>query len=237
MNMERKSFWDIPVVEIQAINSVDFPGRLACVLFTQGCPWKCEYCQNINLRSQGECIPWEEIETTLPEMISVINGVVVSGCEPTLHPEICNLLSWIRGLGFSVAIHTNGFNPDMLLYILRKKLVDYVAMDIKAAPANYDRITQTVNACLKVSRSIDIILNSGIDYEFRTTWHPLVLSEKELMEIMRTAAKSGIKKYYLQKFQSQRVSNAEPVESPAFPAFSPAIVGEAHMLFPVFDVR
>lgn len=235
--MERKIFWDIPVAGIQGMTAVDFPGRLACVLFTRGCPWKCRYCHNDSLRFQGECMPWEEIETFLRERVGFLDGVVISGGEPTLHPELCSLLAWIRELGYAVAIHTNGFYPNMLSSILRKNLADYVAMDIKAPPAAYDRITQTENACIEVSRSISIILGSGIDYEFRTTWHPLVLSENELMETLRTAAKSGVKKYYLQQFHSKGVSDTELAESPAFQAFPPAIVNEARMLFPVFDVR
>jgi pyruvate formate lyase activating enzyme len=237
MDSGQKSFWEIPVAGIQAMTAVDFPGKLACVLFTRGCPWKCRYCQNDSLRFQGECMPWEEIETFLAKRIGFLDGVVISGGEPLLHPELYSLLAWIHELGFSVAIHTNGFYPNMLQCILRKNLVDYVAMDIKAPPAAYDRITQTENACLEVSRSISIILESGIDYEFRTTWHPSVLSEIELIETLRTAAKSGIKKYYLQQFHSEGVSDSELAESPAFKAFPPAIVSEARMLFPVFDVR
>jgi pyruvate formate lyase activating enzyme len=237
MDLERKSFWDIPVAGIQSITAIDFPGRLACVLFTRGCPWKCRYCHNDSLRFQGECMPWEEIETFLRERSGFLEGVVISGGEPTLHPELCGLLSWIRELGFSASIHTNGFFPDMLRCILKKNLVDYVAMDIKAPPAAYHRITQTENACVEVSRSIKIILESGVNYEFRTTWHPSVLSENELMETMRSAAKSGIKKYYLQQFHNQGVSDTELAESPSFHAFPPAILNEARTLFPVFDVR
>jgi pyruvate formate lyase activating enzyme len=237
MDMERKSFWDIPVAGIQALTAIDFPGRLSCVLFTRGCPWKCRYCQNNSLRFAGECMPWEITEAFLLKRIGFLEGVVISGGEPTLHPELSDLLAWIRELGFAVAIHTNGFFPDMLSCLLRKKLVDYVAMDIKAPPAAYDRITQTENACFEVSKSINIILSSGVDYEFRTTWHPSVLSENELMETLRSAAKSGIKKYYLQQFHSQGVSDPELAESPAFHAFPPAIVSEARMLFPVFEVR
>jgi pyruvate formate lyase activating enzyme len=235
--MEEKSFWKIPVAEIQAINAIDLPGRLACVLFTKGCPWKCRDCQYHNLQFIGNCIPWKEIDTLLPELRGFLKGVVISGCEPTLHPELWNLLSWIRGLGFAVAIHTSGFNPFMLSRILTKKMVDFVTMDIKAPPDAYDRITQTENACLKVSRSISIILDSGVDYEFRTTWNPSVLTENELMETMRKASKSGIKKFCLQKFNNHNVSNCEPVAQSAYQAFPPSIVGEARMLFPVFDVR
>ena len=234
--MERKSFWDIPVAGIQSMTAIDFPGRLACVLFTRGCSWKCRYCHNDSLRFEGECMPWEEIETMLSDRVGFLEGVVVSGGEPLLHPELCNLLSWIRSLGFAVAIHTSGSCPDMLLRILKKKLVDYVAMDIKAPPAAYQRITQKENACIEVSRSINVILESGVEYEFRTTWHPLVLSENELAETMRAAAKIGIKRYYLQQFNGRGVTDSELVDAPAR-AFSPAILSEARSLFPVFDVR
>ena len=237
MDASLNSFHDIPVAGIQAMTTIDFPGKIAAILFTRGCPWNCRYCHNSDLRREGETIPWERIESFLRERVGFLDGVVVSGGEPTLHPGLPALLEWLRGMGYATAIHTNGYYPAMLLHILRKGLADYVAMDIKAPPAVYDRITRIPNTCIEVSRSISIILTSGVEHEFRTTWHPAVLSETELLDTVRTASRIGVKRYYLQRFQSLGVEDQELAESSEQFALPPAVVEEARRLFTSFDVR
>ena len=125
----------------------------------------------------------------------------------------------------------------MLLHLFRKGIVDYVAMDIKAPPAIYDRITRSPNTCIEVSRSISIILGSGVAHEFRTTWHPAVLSESELMDIVHTASNIGIKRYFLQRFQSGGVEDRELAENPESFTVPPNVVDEARRLFAGFEVR
>ncbi len=228
---------DIPVAGIQAMTTIDFPGRLAAVFFTRGCSWKCRYCHNSYLRHDGEIVPWDEIEAFLSDRKGFLEGVVVSGGEPTMHPGLPSFLGRIRDLGYATAIHTNGANPAMLLHILKRGLVEYVAMDIKAPPAVYDRVTCMENTCIEASRSISIILNSGVEYEFRTTWHPSVLSESELLDTVRTVSRIGVKRYYLQQFHSQGVDDPELSENEVEHSFPPSVVSEARRLFPVFDVR
>ena len=237
MDASLNSFHDIPVAGIQAMTTIDFPGKIAAILFTRGCPWNCRYCHNSKLRRDGDHIPWDQIESFLRERAGFLEGVVVSGGEPTFHKNLPALLAWLRGLGFATAIHTNGSSPAMLLHILRKGVVDYVAMDIKAPPAVYDRITRIPNTCIEVSRSISIILKSGVEHEFRTTWHPAVLSETELLDTVRTASRIGVKRYYLQQFQNLGVEDPELAESTEHFAFPPAVVDEARRLFTSFDVR
>lgn len=227
-------YHDIPVAGIQPLTTIDFPGRLAAVIFTCGCPWNCRYCHNSSLRASGESIEWEGIEDFFRARVGFLEGVVLSGGEPTLHPHLPDLLAWLRELGYAVALHTNGFNPAMLLNILRKNLLDYVAMDIKAPPAVYDRVTRTPNSCIEASRSIKIILDSGVNYEFRTTWHPAVLSEYELLDIIRVASMVGVRSFFIQRFRSDGVADRELTEYAALPQ---NVLDTARNRFPVFDVR
>jgi pyruvate formate lyase activating enzyme len=219
------------------MTTIDFPGKIAAVLFTRGCPWNCRYCHNSGIRRDGECVSWDQVESFLRERAGFLEGVVVSGGEPTFHRNLPALLMWLRGLGYATAIHTNGYSPSMLLHILKKGLADYIAMDIKAPPAVYDRVTRIPNTCIGVSRSINIILESGVDYEFRTTWHPSVLSEHELLETVRAASLVGVKRLFIQRFRSAGVEDQELVQGPECEFVPEEIVKEASRLFPVFAVR
>ena len=230
----------IPIAGIQAMTTIDFPGKLAAVFFSRGCPWKCRYCHNPDLRSNGngsEGVPQQELHEFLERRAGFLEGIVLSGGEPTLHTRLPDFLRWIRGFGYATALHTNGYYPKMLNRIVRKKLVDYIAMDIKAPPAVYDRVTGTKNSCIAVARSIEIILASGIEYEFRTTYHPAVLSEQELMEIVRIVSSVGGKRYYLQKFRSSGVEDEELTDSCEIGILPDTVVDEARRLFEEFDVR
>lgn len=230
-------FRGIPVAGIEPMTTIDFPGKLAAVLFTRGCPWNCRYCHNSALREMGECLSWEKIETFFRERAGFLDGVVISGGEPLLHPEMYGLLAWLRELGYATAVHTNGYYPGMLLSLLKKNLVDYIAMDIKAPPKIYDRVTRTPDTCIKVARSISVILESGVDYEFRTTWHPSVLSECELLDTVRAVSVVGGKRFYIQRFQRNGVGDPELADGPDCGQIPEEIVEEARKLFPVFEIR
>lgn len=226
---------DIPVAGIQPMTTIDFPGKLAAVLFTRGCSWNCRYCHNSTLlHGDGERLGWESIEEFFRERAGFLEGVVLSGGEPTLHRNLPDLLAWLRGMGYATALHTNGSHPAMLLHVLRKGLVDFVAMDIKAPPTIYDRVTRTPNTCIEAARSIRIILDSGVDYEFRTTWHPDILSECELIDTLRAASLVGIRTFYLQRFRQTGVADPDLSEYATLPQ---GALDEARKLFPVFDVR
>lgn len=235
--VSQDDFRSIPVAGLQPMTTIDFPGRLAAVLFTRGCPWNCRYCHNSGLRGEGEILSWEHIETFFRDRAGFLDGVVVSGGEPLLHPGIPGLLAWLRSLGYATAVHTNGSYPATLLAVLKKGLVDYVAMDIKAPPAIYDRVTRVSNTCIEVARSISLILESGVDYEFRTTWHPSVLTECELMDTVRAASLVGVKKFFIQRFRPDGVADIELAEAPGCGIVPPDVLTEARRRFPVFEVR
>ncbi|MBT4484319.1 MAG: anaerobic ribonucleoside-triphosphate reductase activating protein [Candidatus Latescibacteria bacterium] len=239
MSLVQKIPCDSPIVGIQSLTAIDFPGKIAGVFFTRGCPWKCRYCQNPSLSESDlkSSLSRNDIEEFLRSRKEFLDGIVISGGEPTIHSSLCDLLAWVRDYGYSTAIHTNGGFPEMLRCILKKRLVDYIAMDIKAPPAAYDRVTQVHNTGIAVSRSIKIILSSNIDYEFRTTYHPDILSEKELIDTMRAISCAGAKRYFLQRFRTKGVMDQELVQGGDVVTIPQAAINEAQMLFEEFEVR
>ena len=230
---------DVPVAGIQPVTTIDFPGRMAAVFFTQGCPWNCRYCHNPSCRLpvSSNTFSRQHIESFLAERSDFLDGVVISGGEPTLHPALPYFLEWIREFGYMTALHTNGYNPEMLRYLLKHELLDYVAMDVKAAPALYDRITRVQNTCVNASWSISAILTSGIDHEFRTTWHPLLMTEKELLDTIRAVYSAGGRRFYLQRFRAQGVADEELVQFGDVVNVPETVLKTARKLFSEFDVR
>ncbi len=234
-----KTIYNIPVVGIQKLTTIDFPGHIAAVLFTSGCPWKCRYCHNPELRnfSKENQITLNTIEDFLKSREGYLDGVVISGGEPTLHSSLPEILSFIKKTGYKTAIHTNGFYPDMLRLIIQNGLVDFVAMDVKGTPRAYDRITQCKETCYPVSKSIEIIVSSNIEYEFRTTYHPFVLSEEELLDTMRAISCTGCKRYYIQQFQKEGVRDKELVNNYEIVSIPESAVKLGQKLFPEFGTR
>ena len=230
---------DIPVAGIQKLTTIDFPDHIAAVLFTSGCPWNCRYCHNPDLRSNSNkyYISWNSIENFLKSRKGYLDGIVISGGEPTLHSYLPEFLKLIRQVGYKTAIHTNGFYPEMLQQIINKGLIDYIAMDIKGPPRAYDRITRSSVTCLPVSKSVKMIISSGIEYEFRTTYHPAVLSEEELMDTMKAILSAGCKKYYLQKFRKKGVRDEELVNSYDVVSLPESAINFGQKLFPEFGTR
>lgn len=239
MNTVQQAVSDMPIAGIQAMTTIDFPGKIASVFFTRGCPWLCRYCHNPELRNGDpkDIIPFAEIEDFLRKRADFLEGIVISGGEPTLHSSLPDFLQWIRDFGYSTCLHTNGCSPRILTRILKKKLVDYIAMDVKAPPAAYDRVTGMGNTGIEAARSIELILSSGIEYEFRTTYHPDILSVEELLDIIHAVYSAGARRYFLQRFKSQGVKDRELVKRGEISFFPENVVKEAERLFDVFEVR
>ncbi|MCD6308127.1 MAG: anaerobic ribonucleoside-triphosphate reductase activating protein [Candidatus Latescibacteria bacterium] len=239
MEKHVKGLADVPIAGIQPLTTIDFPGRVAAVIFTRGCPWACRYCHNATLRESGigESLSIESVMDFLEDRAGFLDGVVLSGGEPTLHSSLPSLLKMIRSLGFQTAIHTNGNFPGMLQTILGRRLIDYVAMDVKAPPRIYDRVTGGSNTGFAVSRSIDIILSSGVEYEFRTTFHPAILTEQELMDTVHVVAAVGARRYYLQQFRSRGVADPDLVQYGDIAPIPENVINEARRLFDTFEVR
>lgn len=181
---------------------VDWDGKLVSVIFLGGCNFKCPFCQNYKLAEDSKIlkeIPWKTIAQKLTEKKEWLDGVVISGGEPCLHPEIYGLCRKIKNLGFKIKIDTNGYYPYILMRLIDNKLIDYVAMDIKTAfDQRYSKACGRKLDLLLIKRTIKLLLSDIIDYEFRTTLVRNMIGEAEIKQIIRIIAKA--KMYVLQQF-------------------------------------
>jgi pyruvate formate lyase activating enzyme len=181
---------------------LDWDGKITSVIFVPNCDFRCPYCSNSSLIKKIESLPpldLEIIDEFLIKRQNFIDGVVITGGEPTLQPDLPNYIRHLKSLGFLIKLDTNGSNPQMLKNLLSGKLLDYMAMDIKAPlDERYYKVAAAQVDLNKIKESIRILLDSDIDYEFRTTICPAFLSEKDIEDIAR--AISGAKKYVLQQF-------------------------------------
>ncbi len=157
----------------QKMTLLDFPGKVACTLFTGGCNYRCPFCHNALLVTQIEdagAYTDDEILTFLNKRIGLLDGVAITGGEPLLQPDLPEFIRRVKALGYAVKLDTNGSFPDRLQALLEEKLIDYVAMDIKNSKEKY---AQTIGLAeydtSAVEQSVEILKSSGIDYEFRTT--------------------------------------------------------------------
>ncbi len=190
---------------LQKFSMIDYPDKIACIVFTQGCNFRCPYCHNPELVKPemfGESLSEEEFFDFLKERVGKLDAVSITGGEPTLQYDLIEFIKKIRDLGFLIKLDTNGTNPDMLKEIIDQKLVNYLAMDIKAPFSKYEEITKMPVNIEKIKQSMEMIKNSGIDYEFRTTLVKKLLSPEDIEQIGRDIA--GAKQYFLQKFVSTK---------------------------------
>ena len=189
---------------LQKFSLIDYPGKVAAVVFTQGCDFRCPFCQNVDLvlpEKFSELISEETVLNFLKQRQGQLQGVVVTGGEPTIQKDLGVFLSKIKALGFLVKLDTNGNNPEVVKDLLDKKFVDYLAMDIKVPLEKYDEAAGIVVDKEKINKSIDLIINSGVDYQFRTTVLKALVEEDDLKNIC--ALIKDTKKYTLQKFSYQ----------------------------------
>ena len=186
---------------LQKMTLLDFPGHVAATVFLGSCDWRCPFCHNFELATgEAEAVMTdEELYAFLEKRKGILDGVAITGGEPTLHKDLPKLLETIRQMGFAVKLDTNGMHPDMLETLLEKQLVDYAAMDIKNSPAKY-AVTCGVDSLdlAPVRRSVSMLMGSGIGYEFRTTVVRELHEEEDFHEIGRWTA--GAENYFLQCF-------------------------------------
>lgn len=169
---------------------IDFPGRPAAVIFTQGCNFRCRYCHNPELvypHMFTEPVVEEEIDAFLKRRQGTLEGVVVSGGEPTLFDDLPQFLRKLKSMGYAVKLDTNGTRPDMLKEIIDNKLVDFIAMDLKAPLEKYALITGVDFNMSIIQQSMDLIRSAGIGYEFRTTYDKEVLTDADIEAISQMA--------------------------------------------------
>ncbi len=159
---------------IQKTTFLDYPDKMACVIFTVGCNMRCPFCHNRELAlgtspADAKAMAGEEVFEFLKNRKKILEGVVISGGEPTLQPDLFDFIKKIKEMGYLVKLDTNGSNSGILKGLIDKKMIDFVAMDIKADWDNYDKATGIKANLREIRKSIMIIEKSGIDYQFRST--------------------------------------------------------------------
>ena len=196
------------ILGFQKLTLLDYPGKVACTIFVGGCNFRCPFCHNADLvinPHQQEDISQETVLRTLKKRQGILEGVCVTGGEPTLAPDLKDFLIAIKELGYPIKLDTNGYRPEILQELVEEGLVDYVAVDIKNSPLKY---AQTVDIgelnITKIQETIDFLRKDTVDYEFRTT----VVRELHTSEDMKKIGRwiRGSKRYFLQGYQeSERV--------------------------------
>lgn len=189
---------------LEKVSLLDYPGKVSSVLFTYGCNLRCPFCHNPELviHPLGKDVKLKEDEVLdyLQERKGLIDAVVITGGEPLIYKDIDLFIEKIKKMGFLVKLDTNGFFPKELKELLKKDLLDYIAMDVKWAEDSYVEFSKDKKAVEKVKESIKIIMRSGIDYEFRTTFVKGIHDIEDGEKI--TSMIPNAMKYYIQNFRS-----------------------------------
>ncbi len=193
------------IAGFQKLTLLDYPSKVACIIFTQGCNYKCPYCQNSGLidHSNEDLIDEEEIFKYLDKRKGVIDGIVISGGEPTIQKDLKSFMEKVKEKGFLIKLDTNGSNPNFVEEVINEKLVDYIAMDIKNVLEEYKDVTNVNPNIVNLKRSIEIIKNSNIEHEFRTT---IIKNIHNIDKILKICEYVDGDRLYLQNFvQSENV--------------------------------
>jgi pyruvate formate lyase activating enzyme len=190
---------------LQKFTLADFPGNISAIVFTRGCNFRCPYCHNPELVDPARFAPEisrEEVLRFLGSRSRQLEGVVLTGGEPTLHADLPVFLAEIREFGFAVKLDTNGSNPDLLAEIIRDSLVDYIAMDVKAPLHAYPRVAGVRVRAGDIERSVRLVIESGLPHELRTTYEASLLSPEDMVAIARIVR--GCARYVIQGFRPTR---------------------------------
>lgn len=189
----------------QKLTLLDYPGKIATTVFTLGCSFRCPFCHNpelVDLRLAHNEESEKEFFDFLEKRKGKLEGVCITGGEPTIQPDIIDFIKKIKKMGFLVKLDSNGTRPDVLKKIFDQKLVDYVAMDIKSSLEKYSETVGTKIDKDRIRLSVNLIRNSKVPYEFRTTVVPGLHEEKDFLEIAKWI--SGAQAYYLQEYREDQ---------------------------------
>ncbi len=196
----------------QKLTLIDYPGKLAATVFAVGCSFRCPFCHNPELVLRSHFAApnnkWEkDFFAHLKNRKEKLDGVCITGGEPTIQPDLADFIRKIKKMGFSVKLDTNGTRPDVLKELFKEKLLDYVAMDIKNTLEKYDETTGSKADKKRIKLSVELIRNSGVPYEFRTTVVPGLHTPKDFDKIAQWL--SGSRAYYLQEYREDRILDEE----------------------------
>jgi len=218
------------------LTTLDYPDHLACVLFCQGCGWRCRYCHNPQLIpacGSGEK-PWAEILAFLEQRVGLLEAVVFSGGEPTLQTALPEAIAQVRALGFKVGLHSAGIKPKLFRQIL--PLVDWVGFDVKALPEHCTAITGVQGSGEANWKSLEALLESGVDHECRTTVHWQLLDTERLWDMAQRLRKRGVERFAVQCVRTAKMLDDALAENRA-PYDQQKLWDRLGRLFPLFVLR
>ncbi len=226
---------------LQKTTLIDYPSKIAATVFLIGCNFRCPFCYSSELvlpekiKKQPK-IPEKDFFKFLKERKGLLEGIVICGGEPTINKDLPKFIKKIKKLGYLVKIDTNGSNPKMLKTLTDKKLVDYIAMDIKAPKEKYEKAAGVKLDLAKIKKSIEIIKDSGINYEFRSTIVPTIHAKEDIIQLAKEI--SPAKKYFLQNFRPEKTINPKFEKIKPYPKdFLLSIKEEISHFFETCEVR
>ena len=218
------------------LTTIDYPGQLACVLFCQGCAWRCRYCHNPQLippRGTEE-VDWRRVMAFLQRRQDLLDAVVFSGGEPTLQDALPDAMDEVRALGFRIGLHSAGIKPAAFAKVLAG--ADWVGFDVKALPEDCQAITRVEGSGSANWRSLEHLLASGVDYECRTTVHWHLFEPSRLLVLAQRLSQLGVKRFAVQLVRTERMFDPL-LSSVSAQALLPELWAEMRELFPAFVLR
>lgn len=219
----------------QPFTTVDFPSRLAAVLFLRGCPLRCPYCHNAELQQlNGEdYISWDDFIAFLNHRKKLIDGVVFSGGEPLIQKDLFWAMKQVKSMGYEIGLHTSGVSDKVLLEVL--PMLTWVGFDCKTLFSRYKRIPHADGEMAE--KCLDLLLKSGIEFECRTTLDPRVISVDELVDLAQYLANKGVKTFALQEFRPASFDKDAPDITQRTAYFLPNVIEKIKSFFPNLIVR
>ena len=222
----------------QKLTLLDYPGKVACILFTRGCNFRCSFCHNALLvEGESEKIEASEVIAFLKKRQGILEGVCITGGEPLLQPELESFIKEVKSLNYSVKLDTNGSFPEKLKLLVNEGLVDYVAMDIKNSFEKYAETAGVQNIDIdKIKESINFLIEGKVDYEFRTTVAEGLHTPEDIAKLTQDIV--GAKKYFLQNFMdSGNILGGENALAPVPESTLTAMLEAALMYVPNSKIR
>jgi len=226
------------IAGLQKLTLIDYPEKLACTVFLAGCNFRCPWCYNPELVlpekiKDNSQITKKDFFDFLKYRINLLDGVVICGGEPTLNKDLPIFCKKIKKMGYAIKLDTNGSNPEMISNLIDEKLIDYIAMDIKAPKEKYKEATGAKIDIKQIQKSIDILKKGKVSYEFRSTMIPKLLGKEDIIEIARWIGPA--KKYCLQNFQKER-DTVNPEFKGINPCLKEYLLNIQKIISPFFEI-
>lgn len=196
----------LEIAGFEPFSACDWPGKLAAVVFLQGCPWKCGFCHNVDIIDPHKpgVIGWSAVKETLAARSGLLDGVIFSGGEPTRQLAVVEAAREAKDMGFEIGLHTGGAYPKRIEQLL--PYLDWVGFDIKATPTKYAAVTGAPGDGTVPMRSLQLLLDAGIPVQARTTLDPLVLDEEDILQIRERMYALGVTDYVVQRVRTEGTS-------------------------------